>query len=528
MFRDGLHVIDGRIIFYSKDEVDKNFGDYLSEYYADRILVSPIFQADAYYLVGSAISDALVMRDTGGLDAGEARTVAYWCCGSRGAEPLADALVGRCAFFGARGPLTRDVLGLPVDTPLGDPGLLMPLIYTPAVSSRTAGKTVCVPHFSQVADVEALTQAAGADLGLSPLIRTEAEFHQLIDDIASAEFVLAGSLHAAIIAFAYGRPFSFWNAGYIDVPFKWADFAASLSVSMDFVDEIGAGRRQYAELAGQMAAPSLSGILGCCPFAVRPTVLIAALAREAGLAPELAEDLLSRGTRLAIEGDGFARLTRVRERQRMEHLREARQSQAEARLAAAGQELSLASDRIGDLARILWVRAQAMALSISQETPVVSFADQAPGTAFLCEGWTPPNEVGPWSLPPIARIVFPAGLGWETARSIRVSGYVFAPQVAPYHGRRRIMVWVNGSKMVDRDYVSAADQHGAPLDLTFEIPPHVALMGADLDVRFALEAVGTNASLKLGDDDRPIGLAIAQVQFGFEAPPPARGESDRV
>jgi hypothetical protein len=36
-------------------------------------------------------------------------------------------------FFGARGPLTCAALNLPEGTPLGDPGLLMPLLtlYSP-------------------------------------------------------------------------------------------------------------------------------------------------------------------------------------------------------------------------------------------------------------------------------------------------------------------------------------------------------------------------------------------------------------
>jgi hypothetical protein len=36
---------------------------------------------------------------------------------------------------------------------------------------------------------------------------------RLIDKIASASLVLAGSLHSAVVACAYGVPFAFYNSG---------------------------------------------------------------------------------------------------------------------------------------------------------------------------------------------------------------------------------------------------------------------------------------------------------------------------
>ena len=38
--------------------------------------------------------------------------------------------------------------------------------------------------------------------------------------IVAAEFVLAGALHAAVVACAYDVPFAYYDSGDIDLPFK--------------------------------------------------------------------------------------------------------------------------------------------------------------------------------------------------------------------------------------------------------------------------------------------------------------------
>jgi len=98
---------------------------------------------------------------------------------------------------------TRAVMNLPDSTPLGDPALLTPMLYQPRQSARTKGKAVCVPHFYEKSSDARILEATGADAVVRPSIAKSPEaLKQILDDIGSAGFVLAGSLHAAIVACA--------------------------------------------------------------------------------------------------------------------------------------------------------------------------------------------------------------------------------------------------------------------------------------------------------------------------------------
>jgi hypothetical protein len=92
-----------------------------------------------------------------------------------------------------------------------------------------------------------------------------------INDIATAQFVLAGSLHAAVIACAYGVPFAFWDTGHLDLPFKWRDLAASLNIPVCFVSNLRDGERVYdVFIKGRVKKPLLSPILANAPYGIKP------------------------------------------------------------------------------------------------------------------------------------------------------------------------------------------------------------------------------------------------------------------
>ena len=119
----------------------QNFGDYLTELFLAEMLALPRCPADAFHLIGSVIHEPRLYRTLGEVGADPATAkVAFWGCGLRSETPLSAVARERCVFLGVRGPLTRDVLGLPADTVLGDPGLLLPLLQ-PAPRQRP-GRTV--------------------------------------------------------------------------------------------------------------------------------------------------------------------------------------------------------------------------------------------------------------------------------------------------------------------------------------------------------------------------------------------------
>ena len=138
----------------------------------------------------------------------------------RNEEVIPAKVLARCSFHGIRGPLSRAQLNLPLDTALGDPALLLPIFHEVTRSDLTAGRTICVPHFNDTKSEEDLLALSGADIVVRAAVANDiGALCTAIDHIASASFVLAGSLHAAIIACAYDVPFGFWDNQFLDIPF---------------------------------------------------------------------------------------------------------------------------------------------------------------------------------------------------------------------------------------------------------------------------------------------------------------------
>ena len=124
---------------------------------------------------------------------------------------------------------------------------------------------------------------------------TERALRHILDRIAGARFVLSASLHGAITAFAYGRPFAFWDNGHVDVPFKWHDFAESIDVPCQFARDVPAGMALYDEVLVPRAKPlALTPILDVCPFAVRPAALVRALLHDGRVPPDATPERLCR------------------------------------------------------------------------------------------------------------------------------------------------------------------------------------------------------------------------------------------
>lgn len=100
-----------------------------------------------------------------------------------------------------RGPITRDLLSLPGDTPLGDPGLLVSRFIP---GPRPTGIVAAVPHGHHAVWASAYdrlierpgVQRVEFNRSVSHVVRT----------IASAELVVSSSLHGLITADAYGVP----------------------------------------------------------------------------------------------------------------------------------------------------------------------------------------------------------------------------------------------------------------------------------------------------------------------------------
>lgn len=286
---------DSRSSYWRKGQGAQNIGDFLSEFLfihlsrkspSDWFAGAPAGEHDVIHLLGSVIADAPIARALEHARAGGGRPVAFWGCGKRDEQPVAPGLLARCDILGARGPLTRDALGLPPETPLGDPGLLLPLLHEPHSVPGLAGAAICVPHFFEKRPDAELLDLTGADRVVRPNIAPRvAELTRLIDAIAGAGFVLAGALHAAVVACAYGVPFAFFDSGYVNLPFKWQDFAGSVGIPCRFVGTVADGVACHeAVLRPALRRPRLAPLLEVAPLHAPRELLARAHAQDAHVA----------------------------------------------------------------------------------------------------------------------------------------------------------------------------------------------------------------------------------------------------
>ena len=275
-----------QIWHWRQDDRIKNFGDYLAAYLTEKIFEPISWHDGTVHVIGSVIADFLVPESDFDAEGRRIPNVVFWGCGARDEDGLSDDRIARSEILAVRGPLTASVLKLGAVKPQGDIALFLPAVYEPRQSATTTGKTVCIPHFWDNRPDTYFTET-GCDVVLrTNIAEGRAEILGLIDAIASADFVLTASLHGAIVAAAYGRPFAFWDNGHVDLPFKWQDLAAFLSIPSRFAASLAEAKALYAaEIAPSLSIPSLWAFLACAPFPIRPEALVKIAAHEVERGP---------------------------------------------------------------------------------------------------------------------------------------------------------------------------------------------------------------------------------------------------
>jgi hypothetical protein len=183
------------------DGTTRNFGDALYE-----LLLPPDtideWEADRntlHYPIGSVIcNDLLKICLNANLKP------VFHGCGWRG-EKLDPAMVKQAEFHGVRGPNTRkELLRHGIDTPIVlDPAYKLPGMYAPGTPN---GLAIAVRHIQDKSDYSINTiHELGADAMFSPVVEDQSDMLAFIEKVSGARFVLAGSLHAAIVADAFGE-----------------------------------------------------------------------------------------------------------------------------------------------------------------------------------------------------------------------------------------------------------------------------------------------------------------------------------
>jgi hypothetical protein len=495
---------DERVVYWTEGWPKQNFGDLLSAWLHERALLAPLVDADRYRLLGSAIESSVLQLDLQQCATTQPPVIALWGCGQRDEQPVDPALRRHCLFFGVRGPLTRDALGLPADTPLGDPGLLVPLLRPRRGPPGT--ELLCVPHFNEPGDHGPLREMAGADAIVAPAVADFEELEALIDRIAGARFVLAGALHAAIVACAYGVPFGFWDTGFIDIPFKWRDFAASLGVKLPFARTVQEATRHHDAVAGAIRRPRASDILGCCPFGVRPAVLAAAWCRDAALDDDSAARL-QRALPPPGQVDAFADGIGTHNAGRRAAAREQAAGGNEGVLAATRRQFDDVAGRLRRAAEAVEAEVLAASFVFDPAGPDLCFAAGAAGMRYLEGGWTTPNEVGPWAVAPVATLRIPASTGWWRWERLDLGLIAFAPRQAPIDGRRTIDVSANDMPLGSHTIENGSDETAIFGNLVLQLPALLRRRGGDLLLVFRSSVLVSAQALGIGTDDRTLSFA---------------------
>jgi hypothetical protein len=234
----------------------RNFGDSFTEIIASQLPGDSgfIYQNDpsrTYFLIGSVIRNQQIVDVLGA-----GKVPVFIGCGWRG-EPLDPDLVKKAQFVGVRGPNTQKEIarcGVDVDVTMDS---AYPMLEKLEIEQfgPFEGKLL-IPHIS---DNYVFSLKDASDVGMDkivlPRVKDVVETFDLISRIANSEFVLAGAMHACIVAHFYGVPFAPFFGDWNDCPPKWFDWLESIGIpaeKMTFCKNYDEGREWYDSVASYL------------------------------------------------------------------------------------------------------------------------------------------------------------------------------------------------------------------------------------------------------------------------------------
>ena len=297
---------------------ETNFGDEMNTWLWDDILPGWRDAAPEVHLmgVGTILNRSMTP---------EGRKLVLGSGAGYGALP--DVSDGSWDIRAVRGPLTAEALGLPAERAVADPAVLLPPLPRFADIVHEGG-TIFVPHHDSAHTCDWETVCSRLGIGfVSPTGDAEA----VIRRIAGAERVIAESMHAAIIADAFGVP---WQGVSLSASFngrKWLDWSRSLGLEdpqvRPFYRALRAAQRLRARLTGRRPAAPARRPAGA-PQPMHDRVVTVARQRKPWLEPFAARDLrrslsnrfqLTDRARLAAAQD---RLTEILDQARRDYVAE--------------------------------------------------------------------------------------------------------------------------------------------------------------------------------------------------------------
>ncbi len=139
-----------------------------------------------------------------------------WGYGAKHARPI--KIPRNVSVLAVRGYWTKDLIDVSVDV-VGDPGTLLPLIYTPEVEKEYV--IGVIPHYIDKNQFSVSNDILNIDITSDPF--------DIIDNINRCEVIISTSMHGAIAAESYGIPVVWLQVSdkIRGVHFKWNDYISS-------------------------------------------------------------------------------------------------------------------------------------------------------------------------------------------------------------------------------------------------------------------------------------------------------------
>jgi hypothetical protein len=164
-------------------------------------------------------------------------SAAVWGTGLRGEIDAATAEKFRTnlgPMLAVRGPGTRRCLGLGLETPLGDPGLLSDRIVSR--KRRVSQRQLLIPHFTTWNSSKGRTFLARAKSRGFSILPPSLHPLEVLNAISEASFVLSSSLHGVIVAHSLGIPTRLLAVGGKpgqEPNWKYVDYFASIGAQYE-------------------------------------------------------------------------------------------------------------------------------------------------------------------------------------------------------------------------------------------------------------------------------------------------------
>jgi pyruvyltransferase len=213
-----------------------NFGDLLGPPIVERMAESSGRDVDHAVGSGRLFSVGSVLHFAASGDH-------VWGAGVNGKVERSAYVFEDLKVHAVRGPLTREfLLDRNIDCPkvFGDPALLLPSLFPeliPPNSAKLAGGTLIIPNLNDFDD--------WVSSGI-PVVDPRSPWRRLVARIAASSFVLGSSLHAIIVADAFGVPARLVSSRH-ESPFKYEDYY------------LGSGRDSYTAASTVRRAEEMGG-----------------------------------------------------------------------------------------------------------------------------------------------------------------------------------------------------------------------------------------------------------------------------